>query len=154
MKETESILSSFYRTFVIRYGLVVIFIGIGMENFYRHEVEAIGPLAESNSFFFWTFALPGTRMSSNLTGIIEVLIGILIASRPLSANMSAIGSIGAVITFLVILSFTVFSRTQIHKILPIALIPYMAWKFFFLHFVMLGASVWTAYEAIASTRIN
>ena len=154
MDETASILHPFYKTFFIRYGLVVILICVGLLKLTKHEAEAIRPLAENSPFFSWTFAFLSTRMFSNLTSIIEVTIGILIALRPVSSILSAIGSIGAGIMFLIILTFMVSSPAHIHKGLSIPLIPHSAGQFFIVHLVLLSASVWTAYEAFTSTRIS
>jgi uncharacterized membrane protein YkgB len=154
MKIAASLLSIDSLTSVIRYGLVLILIGIGLLKFTKHEAEAIRPLAENSPFFFWVFALVSTRMFSVLTGVIEVTMGILIALRPLSPKLSVLGSIGAIITFLIILTFMVSSPMHIHKGLTIPFIPFSPWQFFIVHLFFLGASVWTAYEAFAANRFS
>ncbi|MDV3871429.1 MAG: DUF417 family protein [Acinetobacter sp.] len=148
MKTATAILSIFTLTSVVRYGLVLILISIGLLKFTKHEADAIRPLAENSPFFSWTFTFLSTRMFSNATGIIEITLGTLIALRPLSPNLSALGSVGSVITFLIILSFIVSSPMHTDKGLSIPFIPFSLGHFFVLHFALLGASVWTAYEAL------
>ncbi|WP_417371803.1 DUF417 family protein [Gelidibacter japonicus] len=154
MKTAAAMLSIVSLTSVIRYGLVLILIGIGLLKFTKHEAEAIRPLAENSPFFSWAFALLSTRMFSSLTGGIEITMGILIALRQQSPTLSSFGSIGAIITFLIILTFMVSSPMHINKGLTIPFIPNSPWQFFIIHLILLGASVWTAYEAFASNRIS
>jgi uncharacterized membrane protein YkgB len=154
MKTAAAILSIISLASVIRYGLVLVLIGIGLLKFTKLEAEAIRPLAENSPFFSWVFDLLSTRMFSSLTGVIEVTIGILIALRQLSPTLSVFGSIGAIITFMIILTFMVSSPMHIHKGLTIPFIPYSPWQFFIIHLILLGASVWTAYEAFATNRVG
>jgi len=49
---------------------------------------------------------------SNLIGAIEIVVAALIVLRPFSAKLSFIGSIGAVITFLLTLSFLFSTRER------------------------------------------
>lgn len=150
MKTAAEILPFFSWTFVFRYALVVTLICIGILKFTKHEAEAIRPLAENSPFFSWAFTWLSTRMFSGITGVIEITLGILIALRPLSPSLSALGSIGAAATFLIILTFMVSSPMHIQKGLTIPFIAFSPWHFFIIHMVMLGASVWTAYEAYAA----
>lgn len=150
MKTAAVILPFFSWTFLFRYALVVTLICIGILKFSKHEAEAIRPLAENSPFFSWAFTWVSTRMFSGITGVIEITMGILIALRTVSLTLSALGSIGAVITFLIILTFMVSSPMHLQNGLTIPFIAYSAWRFFIIHMVMLGASVWTAYEAFAA----
>ncbi|MBX9886871.1 MAG: DUF417 family protein [Flavobacteriaceae bacterium] len=147
MKTAAEILPLFSWTFVFRYALVVTLICIGILKFTRQEAEAIRPLAENSPFFSWAFTWLSTRMFSGITGAIEITMGILIALRPLSPTLSALGSIGAAATFVIILTFMITSPMHIQKGLTIPFIAFSLWHFFIVHIVMLGASVWTAYEA-------
>ena len=42
---------------------------------------------------------------SNLIGVIEIAIAVLLALRPISAKASFVGSVGSVVTFLLTTSF-------------------------------------------------
>ena len=154
MKTTAAILSFVSLTSVIRYGLVLILLGIGLLKFTKHEAEAIRPLAENSPFFSWAFAWVSTRVFSGITGGIEVTVGVLIACRPLSPTLSALGSIGAAVTFLIILTFILSSPMHIQNGLTIPFVPYAPWQFFTIHLALLGAAVWTADEALAAGSIR
>ena len=145
--KTETILSFISMTSVMRYGLALILFGIGLLKFTKHEAEAIRPLAENSPFFSWTFSFLTTRMFSNITGGIEIAIAISIALHPFFPRLSALGSLAAIIIFLIILTFAVSSPSHVHHGLSIPFIPDSLWHFIILHFVLMGISVWTALEA-------
>lgn len=114
------------------------------------KLRPLARLQRTVLFFSWAFTSVSTRMFSGITGVIKITLGILIALRPLSPALSALGGAGAVITFLIILTFMVSSPMHIQKGLTIPFIAYSPWHFFIIHMFMLGASVWTAYEAFAA----
>lgn len=90
---------------LLRYGLVVIFLWFGLLKFTAYEAEGIAPLAMHSPLLSWALAALGKQGLSNAIGAIEIAVGVLIAMRAWSAGVSAIGSIGAAITFLITLSF-------------------------------------------------
>jgi uncharacterized membrane protein YkgB len=51
-------------------------------------------------FMFWLYHVLSAQAVSNLIGIIEVSVAILIALGPFSALLSLVGSLGAILTFL------------------------------------------------------
>ena len=148
--KTETILSFISLTSVMRYGLALILFGIGLLKFTKHEAEAIRPLAENSPFFSWTFSFLSTRMFSNITGGIDMAIAISIALHPFCLRLSAFGSLGAIITFLIILTFAVSSPAYVHSGLSIPFIPHSLWHFIILHFVLLGIAIWIAIEAFSN----
>src|SRR4051812_29760023 len=93
--------------FLIRYGLVVVLIWIGILKFTQYEADGIRPLAENSPFFSWVFAFLTPRTFSTVLGVIEITTGVLIGLRLLSPKLSAIGSIAAIFTFLTTLTFIV-----------------------------------------------
>ena len=90
---------------IIRYGLVIILLWIGMLKFTAYEAEGVKPLVENSPFLSWAYSAMSVQGLAMALGIIEILLGILIASRPVSPKASAIGSIGAMILFLITLTF-------------------------------------------------
>jgi hypothetical protein len=56
-------------------------------------------------FMFWLYHVLSAQAVSNLIGIIEVSVAILIALGPFSALLSLVGSLGAILTFLLTISF-------------------------------------------------
>jgi uncharacterized membrane protein YkgB len=88
----------------------------------------------------------GLQFVSNLIGAIEIAVAALIAVRPFSAKLSFIGSIGAVIIFVLTVSF-LFSTPG--ALLLSHGVPLLgdAGQFLIKDLVLLGASIWTAAEA-------
>lgn len=92
-------------TFFIRYGLVLVLGWIGAMKFTAYEAEGIKTLVETSPFMSWIYRVLSLQATSNLIGVAELTAAALIAIRPLSARLSAIGSVLAVLTFLTTLTF-------------------------------------------------
>src|SRR3954465_15965016 len=75
--------------------------------FTGYEAEGIRPFVANSPLMSWVYGLMSVRGFSALLGVVEVAIAILIATRPLSARASALGSALAVESFLTTLSFLV-----------------------------------------------
>ena len=89
---------------------------------------------------------------SNLIGTIEFATAALIALRPLSAKASFVGSLGAVVTFLLTVSFlfsTPGGAAQFKYGFPVL---GDAGQFLIKDLVLLGASLWTAAEAFRASQ--
>ena len=140
-------------SFLIRYGLVVILIWIGVLKFTQYEADGIRPLAEHSPFFSWVFAFLSTRAFASILGVIEISTGILIALRPLWPRLSAIGSIAATLTFLTTLTFIVSTPGVIQEGWAFPFISGSPGQFLIKDLVLLGAALWTAGEAMAATRM-
>lgn len=54
----------------------------------------------------WLYGIFSVQAVSNRIGVIEVLVALLMALRPISARLSLIGSVGAIITFLLTREFS------------------------------------------------
>ncbi|MBX9623984.1 MAG: YkgB family protein [Gemmataceae bacterium] len=91
----------------LRYGLVLILLLIGGMKFTAYEAEGIRPFVENSPFFAWTYPAFGVRGMSSILGVTEIIVGLLIAARPWSPRLSAVGSLLAVGMFLGTLSFLV-----------------------------------------------
>lgn len=91
--------------FFIRYGLVLVLGWIGAMKFTAYEAEGIKTLVETSPFMSWIYKVLSLQATSNLIGVAELTAAALIAIRPLSARLSAIGSVLAVLTFLTTLTF-------------------------------------------------
>jgi len=53
----------------------------------------------------WTYNVMRVRTFAAVLGVIEILLGVLIALRPVAPKLSAFGSMGAIVMFLTTLSF-------------------------------------------------
>ncbi len=87
-----------------------------------------------------------------LIGSIEIILGLLIATRSVAPRVSAIGSIGAIIMFLLTLTF-VFTTPGVWQ--PGYGFPFpspMPGQFLAKDILLLGAAIWTAGEALRAAR--
>jgi uncharacterized membrane protein YkgB len=91
--------------FLIRYGLVIVLGWIGAMKFTAYEAEGIKTLVETSPFMSWMYKVFSIQAASNIIGVAEIIAAVLIAIRPLSAKLSAVGSVLAVCTFLATLTF-------------------------------------------------
>jgi reactive chlorine resistance protein C len=142
----------FAGTVLSRYGLVVILLLIGLLKFTPEEATGIQPLVAHSPFLSWMYSLLSLQHVSNLIGAIEIAVATLIALRPVSPKASFLGSLGAIITFLLTTSF-LFSTPgaiQLHQGLAIL---GDAGQFLIKDLVLLGASFWTAAEALRATKL-
>jgi len=83
-----------------------------------------------------------------LIGTIEIILGLLIATRPFAPQISAIGSIGAIVMFLITLTF-VFTTPGVWQ--PGYGFPFpspMPGQFLAKDIISLGTAIWTAGEAL------
>jgi reactive chlorine resistance protein C len=131
---------------VSRYGLVITLLLIGALKFTAGEAQGIQPLVASSPLMFWLYKVFSLQAVSNLIGMIEIAVAVLIALRPFSAKLSFIGSIGAIITFLLTVSFLFSTPGAIHFSHGFLLLG-DAGQFLIKDLVLLGASIWIAAEA-------
>jgi uncharacterized membrane protein YkgB len=134
---------------ISRYGLVVVFLLIGFLKFTTSEAAGIQPLVAHSPFLSWLYSVLSVQGVSNLIGAIEIAIAVLLALRPVSAKASFIGSLGSIVTFLLTTSF-LFSTpgaVQLNHGLPVL---GDAGQFLIKDVVLLGASFWTASEALGA----
>ena len=135
---------------ISRYGLVAVLLLIGFLKFTPAEAAGIQPLVEHSPLMSWMYRILSVQGVSNLIGSIEIALAVLLALRPVSARASLVGSLGSVVTFLLTTSF-LFSTpgaVQLSHGLPVL---GEAGQFLIKDVVLLGASLWTAAEALVAT---
>ena len=132
--------------YISRYGLVVTLLLIGTLKFTAGEAQGIQPLVVNSPLMSWLYRILSVQGVSNLIGLIEIAVAVLTALRPISARLSFIGSIGAIITFVLTLSF-LFSTPGAFQFSHGFPMLGDAGQFLIKDLVLLGASVWTAAEA-------
>jgi uncharacterized membrane protein YkgB len=133
---------------VMRLGLVVLILWFGVFKFTPTEAQSIQPLVVNSPILSWLYALTGVRGASNIIGLAEIAIALLIALRPISRRASAVGSIGAVFMFLTTLSFVVTTPGSWARVDGL-LVPAGAGGFVIKDVLFLAAALWTAGEALA-----
>jgi uncharacterized membrane protein YkgB len=131
---------------ISRYGLVVTLLLIGVLKFTAGEAQGIQPLVANSPLMSWLYRILSLQGVSNLIGLIEIVVALLIALRPLSARLSFIGSIGGIITFALTVSFLFSTRGAFQFSHGFPMLG-DAGQFLIKDLVLLGASIWTAAEA-------
>jgi len=131
-----------------RYGLVVVVGWIGLMKFTSYEAEGIRPFVASSPLMSWVYGLMSVRSFSAMLGVVEVTIALLIAVRPFSPRVSALGSALAVGMFLSTLSFLVTTpgvgEPSLGGFPALSAVP---GQFLIKDLVLLGASLWTLGES-------
>jgi uncharacterized membrane protein YkgB len=125
---------------------------IGLAKFTPEEAAGIQPLVAHSPFMSWMYSVLSVQKASNIIGMIEIAIALLIGLRPLSPTMSFIGSVGAIATFLLTCSF-LFSTPGAIQFGKGLLLLGDTGQFLVKDLVLLGASFWTASEAINAVRL-
>ena len=136
---------------LIRYGLVIVLGWIGAMKFTTYEAEGIKDLVATSPLVSWMYRLFSLQATSNIIGVTEILAATLIAIRPISSRLSAIGSLLAVCTFLATLSF-IFSLPGWEK--SLGGFPALSGSGGFLlkDLVLLGAALFTLGDSIAGAQ--
>ena len=138
---------------ISRYGLVAVFLLIGVLKFTSQEAVGIQPLVAHSPLMSWMYAVLSVQGVSNAIGAIEVAIAVLIALRPVLPKASFVGSLAGAFTFLLTISF-LFSTPGAAELKYG--FPFLggAGQFLIKDLVLLGASLWTAAEARAAVPGN
>ena len=139
---------------IIRYGLAAVLLWVGLLKFTAYEAEAIKPLVENSPMLSWAYSVTSVQGFSNLLGVIEIILGILIASKNFAPKASAYGSIGAIVMFLITISL-LLSTPGIWQ--PEYGFPYlspMPGQFIAKDLLLLGAALWTAGDSLIAARFE
>jgi uncharacterized membrane protein YkgB len=137
--------------FLIRYGLVIVLGWIGAMKFTAYEAEGIKALVATSPLMSWMYKVFSLQATSNIFGVAEITAALLIAIRPISARLSAIGSVLAVLTFLATLTF-LFSLPGWEK--SLGGFPALSGSGGFLlkDVVLLGAALWTLGDSLSDRK--
>ena len=135
----------------LRFGLALNLMVIGRLKFEDYEVENIRPLITSSPPFSRLAAMFGEQRLARVIGTTEIVIGSLIAAKPLAPRASALGSLAAVGMFATTLSFLITTPEAWQegrgepKLSP-------AGQFLVKDVVLLGAALLTAAESLRDVR--
>lgn len=136
-------------TFVMRYGLALTLAWIGAMKFTAYEAQAIQPLVTNSPLMSWVYTIFSVRTYSTLVGIVEIGAAVLIAVRPLSAKLAAIGSGLAALIFLGTLSFLFSTPGWEASLGGFPALSVVPGQFLVKDLVLLGAALWMLGEALA-----
>ncbi len=137
---------------MLRYWLVIILLWVGALKFTAYEAEGIQGLVANSPLMSWMFSVMSVRTAAAFIGIIEITLGILIATRPFAPFVSAIGSIGAIIMFLITLSFILTTPGVWQPGYGFPFPSPMPGQFLAKDVALLAIAVWTAGEALRAAR--
>ncbi|MGJ1269448.1 DUF417 family protein [Sphingobacterium spiritivorum] len=91
--------------FISLAGSVLILLWIGIYKFTAVEAEAIRPLMEQHPLLSWMYSIFTIQQVSNIIGITEVLLALILVLSIKWIKLRKIASIGMIITFVLTLSF-------------------------------------------------
>jgi uncharacterized membrane protein YkgB len=135
-------------THITRYGLVIVLLWIGGMKFTAYEAEGIKPLVTNSPLMSWAYRLTSAGGFSAFLGVVEIAIGLFIALRPVWPLGSAVGSGLAVGMFLTTLSFLPTTPGWEPSLGGFPALSAMPGQFLLKDVVLLGASLFTAGEAL------
>ena len=133
---------------LLRYGLVVVLLWVGALKFTAYEAAGLVPFVDNSPLLSWMYELVSVRTFSRLLGVFEIVLALMIAARPFAPKVSAAGSLGALVLFLVTLTF-VFTTPGAWQ--PGYGIPYLSpdpGQFLAKDTAFVAISAWSAGEAL------
>lgn len=129
---------------VLRWSLVLFFVGFGLYKFTPQEAAGIEPLMAHSPLLFWVDRLLGVRGGSAFIGVVEIALGVLIALRHFWPILSGYASLATAAVLLTTLSF-LFTTPGLDPASADA-------GFLLKDLTLLGAALWSAAEAFAAAR--
>jgi uncharacterized membrane protein YkgB len=138
--------------YLLRYGLVLVIAWIGFMKFTAYEAAGIQPLVSHSPLMSWVYAIFSERAFSALLGIIEVAVAAMIALRPMSAKIAAIGSGLAVVMFLTTLTFILSTPGWEPSLGGFPALLVVPGQFIIKDIVLLAAALWSLGEALPEVR--
>jgi uncharacterized membrane protein YkgB len=133
---------------VARYALVLVLVWIGAMKFTAYEAGAIEPLVANSPLMSWLYAVFSVQTTSNLIGVAEIAAGVMIALRPWSATACVLGSLMAVATFVITLTFLFSTPGWEPTLGGFPALSVAPGQFILKDAVLLGVAVWSFGEAL------
>ena len=138
--------------YLLRYGLVLVVAWIGFMKFTAYEAVGIHPLVANSPLMSWVYAIFSERAFSALLGVVEISVALMIALRPLSAKVSAIGSGLAAVMFLTTLTFLLSTPGWEASLGGFPALSVVPGQFIIKDIVLLAAAVWSLGEALPAAQ--
>jgi uncharacterized membrane protein YkgB len=137
---------------IIRYGLAAVILWIGAMKFTAYEATGIQPLVSHSPLMSWMYGFLSVRGVSNLLGVVEILTAVLVAARPVSAWVCAVGSFLAAGIFLTTLTFLFSTPGWEPSLGGFPALSAMPGQFLLKDVVLLGAAVWSLGESLGRVQ--
>ena len=135
-------------SYLVRYGLVLVIGWIGAMKFTGYEADAIQPLVANSPLMSWVYSIFSVQDFARLFGTFEIVIAMMIASRPFSSRVSAIGSALAALMFVGTLTFLFSTPGWEPSLGGFPALSVVPGQFLIKDVVLLGAAIWTLGEAL------
>lgn len=136
-----------------RYSLAAIFIWVGLLKFTAYEAKNIEPMLTNSPIWTSAYDSIGLFNLSSLIGVIEIAIGVLIAVRAFAPRLTVIGGLGAIISFIITLSFMFTTPGVWEPGYGFPSLSALPGQFLAKDLVMLGVSIWITGEALNAVRM-
>jgi uncharacterized membrane protein YkgB len=133
---------------IARYSLVLVLVWIGAMKFTAYEAGAIQPLVAGSPLMSWLYAIFSVQATSNLIGVAEITAGVMIALRPWSAATAVVGSLMAIATFTITLTFLFSTPGWEPSLGGFPALSVAPGQFILKDAVLLGAAIWSLGEAL------
>jgi reactive chlorine resistance protein C len=127
---------------VLRYGLVLFLVSGGLSKFTSSEAEFIQPLMAHSPFLGWLYGVTSVQVASVSIGLIEILLGTLLAVHRWWPRLAALGGLFVAMQFIVTVSF-LFTTPNLS--------PEMT-GFLSKDVMLFGAAVWATGESLERGR--
>jgi len=135
---------------VSRYGLALTLAWIGFGKYIKMEARV---LIEHSPLMSWVYDVFSANTVARGLGTLEIVAAILIALRPFSARLSAIGSAMAIVLFCGTLSFLFTTPGVATRFVgPIPVLSALPGQFLLKDVVLMGVAIWTLSEALQAHR--
>lgn len=107
--------------YVSLFGTALILFWIGIFKFTTAEANAIKPLVENHFLTFWAYDLMSVQAVSNLVGIVEITLALLLLLSPFFPKLRKYAAYGMIVTFLITISYLFTTPNMWRKVewLPI-----------------------------------
>jgi reactive chlorine resistance protein C len=132
---------------VLRYGLVLVIAWIGAMKFTDYEAKGIQPLVDHSPLMSWMYQVITVSHFSKLLGLVELTTAALILMRPLSARACTVGSLMAIVMFLVTLTFLFSTPGWEPTLGGFPALSAGVGQFLLKDVVLLGAAMWSFAES-------
>jgi len=133
---------------LLRYGLVAVVGWIGAMKFTAYAAEGIQPLVANSPLMSWVYSIWSIQGFSHLLGATEIAVALMIALRPVSARIAALGSGLAVMMFLTTLSFLFSTPGWEPSLGGFPALSVVPGQFLLKDLVLLGAAVWSLGDSL------
>jgi reactive chlorine resistance protein C len=116
--------------------------------FTAYEAAGIQPLVANSPLLSWAYQVLSVQAVSNMLGVTEIAVAVMIALRPLSARVAVLGSGLAVMMFLTTLSFLFSTPGWEPSLGGFPALSVVPGQFVLKDAVLLGAAVWLLGETL------